>query len=110
MCEADLSSADQVVIFKGDLACLQTLNLTAFTTGDLVFIGGTKLSIGCPIEHPNVHMHLLNEHPSTFEKHLTSNFCIFTIAPSLMLLPISDKGQGQFRACGTRLNMLLRFY
>ena len=42
MCEADLSSADQVVIFKGDFACLQAINLTAFTTGDLVFIGGKK--------------------------------------------------------------------
>ena len=42
MCEADLSSADQVVIFKGDCACLQAINLTAFTTGDLVFMGGTK--------------------------------------------------------------------
>ena len=40
MCEADLSSADQVVIFKGDFACLQAINLTAFTTGDLVFMGG----------------------------------------------------------------------
>ena len=42
MCEADLSSADQVVIFKGDCACLQAINLTAFTTGDLVFMGGKK--------------------------------------------------------------------
>ena len=42
MCEADLSSADQVVIFKGDFACLQAINLTNSTTGDLVFIGGTK--------------------------------------------------------------------
>ena len=42
MCEADLSSADQVVIFKGDFACLQAINLTAFTTGDLVFRGGKK--------------------------------------------------------------------
>ena len=42
MCEADLSSADQVVIFKGDCACLQAINLTAFTTGDLVFMGRTK--------------------------------------------------------------------
>ena len=42
MFEADLSPADQVVIFKGDFACLQTINLTAFTTGDLVFMGGTK--------------------------------------------------------------------
>ena len=42
MCEADLSSADQVVIFKGDFACHQAINLTAFTTGDLVFMGGTK--------------------------------------------------------------------
>ena len=42
MCEADLSSADQVVIFKGDFACLQAINLTAFTTGDLVFMGGKK--------------------------------------------------------------------
>ena len=42
MCEADLSSADQVVIFKGDFACLQAINLTNSTTGDLVFMGGTK--------------------------------------------------------------------
>ena len=42
MCEADLSSADQVVIFKGDFACLQAINLTTSTTGDLVFMGGTK--------------------------------------------------------------------
>ena len=38
MCEADLSSADQVVIFKGDFA----INLTNSTTWDLVFMGGTK--------------------------------------------------------------------
>ena len=43
MCEANLSSVDQVVIFKGDFACLQAINLTAFTTGDLVFMGGKKL-------------------------------------------------------------------
>ena len=42
MCEANLSSADQVVIFKGDFACLQAINLTAFTTGDLVFMSGKK--------------------------------------------------------------------
>ena len=42
MCEADLSSADQVVIFKGDFACLQAINLTNSTTGDLVFMSGTK--------------------------------------------------------------------
>ena len=42
MCEADLSSADQVVIFKGDFACLQAINLTAFTTGNLVFMGSKK--------------------------------------------------------------------
>ena len=42
MCEADLSSADQVVIFKGDFARLQAINLTNSTTGDLVFMGGTK--------------------------------------------------------------------
>ena len=43
MCEADLCSSDQVVIFKGGFACLQAINLTAFTTGDLVFMGGKKL-------------------------------------------------------------------
>ena len=32
MCEADLSSADQVVIFKGDFAYLQAINLTNSTT------------------------------------------------------------------------------
>ena len=42
MCEADLSPADQVVISKGDFACLQAINLTNSTTGDLVFMGGTK--------------------------------------------------------------------
>ena len=42
MCEADLCTADQVVIFKGDFAFLQAINLTAFTTGDLVFMGGKK--------------------------------------------------------------------
>ena len=42
MCESDLSSADQVVIFKGNFACLQAINLTAFTTGDLDFMGGKK--------------------------------------------------------------------
>ena len=42
MCEANLSSADQVVIFKGDFACLQAINLTNSTTGDLVFMGETK--------------------------------------------------------------------
>ena len=42
MCEANLSSADQVVIFKGDFACLQAINLTNSTTGDLVFMGGAK--------------------------------------------------------------------
>jgi len=54
MCEADLSSADQVVIFKGDFACLQAINLTAFTTGDLVFMGGKKfLPVGVSSQ-PNV--------------------------------------------------------
>ena len=42
MCEADISTPDQVVIFKGDCACLQAINLTAFTSGDLVFMGGKK--------------------------------------------------------------------
>ena len=42
MCEDDLGSPDQVVIFQGDFACLQAINLTAFTTGDLVYMGGTK--------------------------------------------------------------------
>ena len=42
MCEADLCQADQVVIFKGDFACVQAINLTAFTTGDLVFMGVKK--------------------------------------------------------------------
>ena len=65
MCEADLCQADQVVIFKGDFACLQGINLTAFTTGDLVFMGGTKflpvyvvvsLTNDCPMEHPSGHI------------------------------------------------------
>ena len=42
MCEADLCPADQVVIFKDDFACLQAINLTNSTTGDLVFMGGNK--------------------------------------------------------------------
>ena len=42
MCEDDLGSPDQVVIFQGDFACLQAINLTTFTTGDLVYMGGTK--------------------------------------------------------------------
>ena len=42
MCEADLCSPDQVVIFKDGFACLQAINLTAFTRGDLVFMGGTE--------------------------------------------------------------------
>ena len=42
MCEADLSAADLVVIFKGDFACLQPINSTNSTTRDLVFMGGTK--------------------------------------------------------------------
>ena len=42
MCEAGISPPDQVVIFKGDCACLQAINVTAFTTGDLVFMGGKK--------------------------------------------------------------------
>ena len=51
MCEADLSSADQVVIFKGDFACLQAINLTNSTTGDLVFMGGTKfLPVGVSLQ------------------------------------------------------------
>ena len=44
MCEANLWPPDQVVIFKGDFACLQAINLTAFTTVDLVFMGG-KMSL-----------------------------------------------------------------
>ena len=31
-----------MVIFKGDFACLQAINLTNSTTGDLVFMGGKK--------------------------------------------------------------------
>ena len=31
-----------VVIFKGDFACLQAINLTTFTIDDLVFMSGTK--------------------------------------------------------------------
>ena len=42
MCEANISTPDQVVIFKGDCACLQAINLTNSTTGDLVFMGGKK--------------------------------------------------------------------
>ena len=42
MCEADLCPLVQVVIFKGDFACLQAINLTNSTTGDLVFMDGTK--------------------------------------------------------------------
>ena len=56
MCEADHCQADQVVISKGDFACLQAINLTNSTTGDLVFMGGTKfldaiasLGVGMPV-------------------------------------------------------------
>ena len=54
MCEADLSSADQVVIFKGDCACLQAINLNNSTTGDLVFMGGTKFLPGGVSSQQNV--------------------------------------------------------
>ena len=38
MCEDDIFSPDQEEIFKGDVAELQAINLTAFTTGDLIFM------------------------------------------------------------------------
>ena len=38
MYEDDIFSPDQEEIFKDDFACLQAINLTAFTTGDLVFM------------------------------------------------------------------------
>ena len=53
MCEADLFQADQVVIFKGDFACLQGINLTNSTTGDLVFMDGKKFYL--TVEHPIAH-------------------------------------------------------
>ena len=38
MYEDDIFSPDQEEIFKGDGAALQAINLTAFTTGDLIFM------------------------------------------------------------------------
>ena len=38
MYEDDIFSPDQEEIFKGDGAELQAINLTAFTTGDLIFM------------------------------------------------------------------------
>ena len=32
----------KTLVIKGDFAYLQAINFTAFTTGDLVFMGGTK--------------------------------------------------------------------
>ena len=44
-----------MVIFKGDCARLQAINLTAFTTGDLVFLGGKKfLPVGVSSQQNNV--------------------------------------------------------
>ena len=38
MYEDDIFSPDQEEIFKGDGAALQAINLTASTTGDLIFM------------------------------------------------------------------------
>ena len=38
MCEDDIFSPDQKEIFKDAAAYLQDINLTAFTTGNLVFM------------------------------------------------------------------------
>ena len=66
MCEADLSSADQVVIFKGNFACLQAINLTAFSTGDLV-LGGTKfLPVGVSSQQNVVRWNSLNIRQKVF--------------------------------------------
>ena len=54
MYEDDIFSPDQEEIFKDDFAWLQAINLTAFTTGNLVFMcpyGGvldTWLTHGTP--------------------------------------------------------------
>ena len=44
--EDELGPPDQVVIFKGDFACLQAINVTAFTAGDLVSMVRSKLLPG----------------------------------------------------------------
>ena len=90
MCEADLSSADQVVIFKGDFACLQAINVTAFTTGDLVFMGGKKfLPVGVSSQQNVVRWN------SLFYKHLSCD--VFTWRCHdfviMIIVPI-DKTQG----------------
>ena len=43
MCEDDILPPDQEGIFKGDLACLQGINLTTSNTEDDVFMDGTWL-------------------------------------------------------------------
>ena len=56
----DIGPPDQVVILQADAAYFQAINLTAFTTWDLVFMGRTKffarmvvsLTNDCPMEHP----------------------------------------------------------
>ena len=45
MYEDDIFPPDQEGIFKGDLACLQGINLTTSTTEDDVFMGGTWLLV-----------------------------------------------------------------
>ena len=42
MYEDNIFSPDQEEIFKGDVAFLQAINLTAFNTGDLIFMGVKK--------------------------------------------------------------------
>ena len=39
MCEDDILPPDQEGIFKGEVACLQAINLTTSTTEDDVFMG-----------------------------------------------------------------------
>ena len=76
MCEADLSSADQVVIFKGDFACLQAINLTNSTTGGLVFIGGTKfLPVGVSSQQNVVRWNSLMIRISSLVGTITQQHC-----------------------------------
>ena len=42
ICEDDIFSHDQVVIFTGDATALQAINMTTFTPWDLVFMSVKK--------------------------------------------------------------------
>ena len=59
MYEDDIFPPDQEGIFKGDLACLQGINLTTSTTEDDVFMDGTWL---LPVQWCPWHLEHLNGH------------------------------------------------